>query len=190
MLSGIAVADPPERWTRLGFAVDAQGCLALGGVAVQLGASGRGITGWSLGPVDGLPVCDPLPEPAPVAHPNGALRLDHVVVLTPDFDRTAAAFAAAGLEYRRVAGEAGRRQGFRRLGPAILEVVEVPELSPGPARFWGLVPVVEDLDALHALLGPELLGEPHAAVQPGRRIATVRRAAGLSLAMAFITPER
>jgi fermentation-respiration switch protein FrsA (DUF1100 family) len=30
-------------------------------------------------------------------HPNGALALDHVVILTPDFDRTAQALAEAGM---------------------------------------------------------------------------------------------
>ena len=79
-----------------------------------------------------------------VAHPNGAVGIDHVVVATPDFDRTAAALDAAGLGLRRVRDAGGFRQGFRRLGPAILELVEAPArvcgrsgpvLGPGRDRF-------------------------------------------------------
>jgi hypothetical protein len=47
--------------------------------------------------------------------------------------------------------------------------------------------VVDDLDALGALLGAHL-GRPRAAVQAGRRIATLRESAGSSVALAFMTP--
>jgi hypothetical protein len=126
--------------------------------------------------------------PADSTHPNGAVALDHVVVVTPDFDRTAAALAAAGLPLRRIRDAGGFRQGFRRLGPAILELVESREAPPGPATFWGLVVVVPDLDALALRLGEHLAGVRDA-VQPGRRIATVRRSAGLGPALAFMDPE-
>jgi hypothetical protein len=46
------------------------------------------------------------------------------------------------------------------------------------------VAVVPDL----AVLGPQV-GEPHDAVQPGRRIASVRRDAGLRAPLAFMTPR-
>jgi hypothetical protein len=188
-LRALAVADRPECWRDLGFSVDERGALELGGVSINLGAPGTGITGWSLPAIDGLPTCPADPMTTPVAHPNGVIALDHVVVLTPDFDRTAAAFEAAGLSFRRVRDGGGFRQGFRRAGPAIVEVVEAVGAPPGPARFWGLVPIVSDLDALCARLGSELVSDPKPAVQPGRRIATVRRGAGLSCAMAFMTPE-
>jgi hypothetical protein len=48
------------------------------------------------------------------------------------------------------------------------------------------VVTVEDLDALAGRLG-ERLGEIHPAVQSGRRIATLRKAAGLSPKVAFMT---
>ena len=79
--------------------------------------------------------------------------------------------------------------GFRRLGPAILELVETKDGPSGPARFWGLVVVVDDLHALAGRLG-EQLGSIRDAVQPGRRIATLRASAGLGEAVAFISPER
>ncbi len=46
-----------------------------------------------------------------------------------------------------------------------------------------------DLDALAAQLGPERLRPIKQAVQPGRRIATLDRAAGLKTNVAFMTPE-
>lgn len=115
--------------------------------------------------------------------------MDHLVVLTPDFDRTAQELTRAGMPLRRIR-EAGPnvRQGFRRLGPAILELVEAPQPEPGPAGFWGLVVVVSDLDALVARLG-DRVGAVKPAVQPGRQIVTLRSSAGLSEAVAFMSPE-
>jgi hypothetical protein len=212
-LAELGVADPPETWAELGFAVSGAH-VDLGGVRVRLGERGRelgeGIVSWTLrgveaGEIDGLETFvaggpamgPPAPGgPAPGAasdpparggHPNTALAIDHVVVLTPDFDRTAAALAAAGLPLRRVRDGGGFRQGFRRLGPAILELVEA-EVPAGPARFWGLVVIVSDLDALALGLG-ERLGAIRDAVQPGRRIATLRPSAGLGPALAFMDPE-
>jgi hypothetical protein len=124
-------------------------------------------------------------EPEPVAHPNGATALDHVVILTADFDRTADAVAAAGMPLRRLAERNGARQGFRRLGPGIMEIVQA---SDGPTRFWGLVVIVSDLEALAERLG-DLLREIRPAVQPGRRIAPLRSKAGLSPAVAFMDPS-
>lgn len=196
-LASLALSDPAERWRALGFEVGGSS-LGLGGVELVLGVPGDGITGWSVRGVepgteiDELPWADaPAGTPASDArHPNGAVGLDHVVVATPDFDRTAAALDAAGLGLRRVRDAGGFRQGFRRLGPAILELVEAKGQDVArPARFWGLVVIVEDLDALADRLG-DRLGRVKDAVQPGRRIATLRDAAGLSTKVAFMDPER
>ena len=80
-----------------------------------------------------------------------------------------------------------RRQAFYRLGEVILEVVGPtdPE-GDSPARLWGLVTVVPDEEAPAETLGP-LLGSFRDAVQPARRIATVRRDAGLSVPLAVLT---
>ncbi len=80
------------------------------------------------------------------------------------------------------------RQGFFRLGEVILEAVEHAKVEPGPARFWGITFAVADLDAAAELLG-EQLGSVRDAVQPGRRIATLRKQAGLGLPVALISPE-
>ena len=195
-LAELRLADPPARWEALGFRVEADAAIVLGGVRLTLGAPGEGIVAWTLtgisarvGDIDGLATGVAAPAgPEPSAHPNGALALDHVVVLTPDFERTAGALEQAGLPLRRIRDAGGFRQGFRRLGPAILELVEAVGAPAGPARFWGLVAIVEDLDGLAARLG-DRVGAVKPAVQPGRRIATVRTSAGLGPALAFMSPE-
>jgi hypothetical protein len=68
----------------------------------------------------------------------------------------------------------------------ILEVVAHGKIDPGPARFWGITFAVDDLDACAELLG-DRLGSIRDAVQPGRRIATVRREARLGLPVALIS---
>ena len=197
-LRALRLADPPERWEALGFDVSDASC-DLGGVRLQPGARGSGITGWTLSgiavgtrEIDGLEteVAGEVPPPEAATHPNGALAVDHVVVTTPDFERTATALDVAGMSLRRVVERRdGGRMGFRRLGPAILELVETKDGPSGPARFWGLVVVVDDLHALAGRLG-EQLASIRDAVQPGRRIATLRASAGLGEAVAFISPER
>jgi catechol 2,3-dioxygenase-like lactoylglutathione lyase family enzyme len=189
-VTALTLADPPELWAALGFTV-LDSTIDLGGVRLSLGAPGRGITAWTLRGIDPVDELDGLPttvredEGAPPAdHANSALGVDHVVVVTPDFERTQHALEAAGLPLRRIRDAGGFRQGFRRLGPVILELVEAREAPPGPARFWGLVVTVEDLRAVAAHTGAV---KP--AVQPGRHIATVRRECGLSLAVAFMDPE-
>jgi hypothetical protein len=204
-LAALRVADPPQRWAALGFMVEGD-TLELGGVGIRLGGDGNGISGWSIRNIAAVAAIDGLattPAPGPSGslargepHPNGATGIDHVVVVTPGFDRTAAALERAGMPLRRireVGGDAQAdpgafRQGFRRLGPAILELVEAKDAPAGPAAFWGLVLIVEDLEALAARLGSDL-SPPKGAVQPGRRIASLRASAGLSPRVAFMDPE-
>jgi len=200
-LVALELADPPEPWEALGFSVSPDRAIELGGVQLKLGADGDGIVAWTLrgidqtSSIDGLPtrVIDPSvggegagEQGVAATHPNGAIAVDHVVVLTSDFDRTADAVAAAGMPLRRLAERNGARQGFRRLGPAIMEIVQAPEV--GGTRFWGLVVIVSDLDALAERLG-DLLREIRPAVQPGRRIAPLRSKAGLGPAVAFMDPS-
>ena len=166
--------------------------MTLGQVTLALGGSGRGITGWHVAGAPGLSELLGIAEigplaPGPDVHPNGAIGVDHVVVLVPDFDATAAALEALGLPFRRVRQASETvRQGFRRLGPAILEVVEAPQARA--PTLWGLVPVVADLDAVAAVAAPHV-PPPRPAVQPGRQIVPVRSTAGLSTQLAFMDPE-
>jgi hypothetical protein len=192
----LRIADPAERWEALGFAVGDSHAV-VGGVRLQFGAPGIGIAAWTIRGIEPTTEIDGLPtavepttgSPPPTSeHPNQAAAIDHVVITTPDFDRTAGALDAAGMPLRRIRETARFRQGFRRIGPAILELVELPEAPDGPARFWGLVAIVPDLGALQDRLG-DRLGTARDAVQPGRRIATVQDIAGLGVAVAFMTPE-
>ena len=199
----LVVADPPELWTELGFQVEGDSC-RLGGVRVRLDpAAGRRLAGWSLAGIasedlDGLATTavDASSADAGPVHPNGAYGIDHVVAFTPNLDRTVATLQAAGLDLRRIREEptpAGSpRQAFFRLGDVVLECAQMPEspdLDPSRnAHLWGLAVLTEDLDATAAYLG-DRLGEPRTAIQPGRRIATLRRAAGSTLPLAFMTPQ-
>ena len=200
----LVVADPAERWSAAGFRVEGDVC-EVSTVRIRLEGAGerRGIVAWSVrdlasDDLDGLPTSSSTrPAAAGAPHPNGAVTLDHLVVMSPALDRTAEILQAAGLDLRRVReGDTpggSTRQAFFRMGEVILEVVQAPEGSrvaanpDGPARLWGLAFGVESMDATAAELGP-LLGEPRPAVQPGRTIATLRRDAGLGPAIAFMTP--
>ncbi len=195
-LAGLSIADPPQRWRDLGFAVAEGGVLDVGGVLITLGVEGSGITSWSLRNVpatesiDGLSTVEPSPiePPPPARHPNGATGLDHLVVLSNEFGRTSLLLEQLGIPIKHVREMSNGSMGFVRIGPAILELVHVRQLASPVAVFWGLVIVVEDLDALAERLGSRL-GTVKTAVQPGRRIATVAESAGLSTALAFMTPE-
>ncbi len=163
-----------------------------------------GIVGWSLREIastdlDGLPTTRSESQPAPPApaHPNGVRAIDHLVAISPELDRSVDALRAAGLDLRRVREEptpAGApRQAFFRLGAEILEVIQEPQEviaraggSERALRFWGLAMVVEDLDRTVEQLAPNV-GEVRPAVQPGRRIATLRRSAGLAVPLALIS---
>jgi hypothetical protein len=194
-LEQLTIGGDPTAWAQAGFGV-ANGQSSVGAVRLRFG-SGKGIVGWRLSKVeaeeiDGLPsgpaVSGDQLETGP--HPNGVIRIDHLVVFTPDLERTTAALEQLGVERRRVRememDEGTLRQGFFRLGEVILEVVEHAKVDPGPARFWGITFAAVDLDAAARLLG-ERLGSIRDAVQPNRRIATVRREAGLGLPVALIT---
>lgn len=196
----IRLGDEPERWRSLGFAVDGDE-LAIGAVRLRLlgVGAGRGMLGWSLRSVgsvdlDGLPTgLSDSPPPAGGEHPNGVVSIDHVVAFSPDLDRTVAALEAAGLPLRRIREEStpagAPRQAFFRLGAEILEVIQEPDpdTTERPARLWGLALVVSDIDAAAASLG-DRCGPVRDAVQDGRRIATLRRAAGLAVPVALMNP--
>ena len=80
------------------------------------------------------------------------------------------------------------QQVFFRAGEVILEMVgPVEPNGDGPAGFYGLAVNVDDLDATKAHLGDRCT-DPKDAVQPGRRIATLKtRDLGIATAIAFMT---
>lgn len=144
----------------------------------------------STAPLAGPPPLAPDSTP-PVEHPIGATRIDHIVVLTPALQRTIGAFERNGIRCRRVRADGGpagdMRQAFFRLGEVIAEAVEVPgDEADAAARLWGVTFAVADLGAAAARLGG-LCAPIRDAVQPGRRIAPLRRAADLGLPVALIS---
>jgi hypothetical protein len=82
------------------------------------------------------------------------------------------------------------RQVFFRGGETIVEMIgpdEAPADDDRPAHFYGLAFTVADLDAVARLLGNGL-GRIKDAVQPGRRIATLRHERyDLSVPIALMT---
>ena len=207
----IEVADPPDAWMRAGFSVDPGGdagpVCRIGGVRIRLvgGDRGTGIIGWSLrglpphgsvDDLDGIPTARSTTATAePATHPNGATAIDHLVLLSPDLGRTVSSLAAIGVAPRRErdAELGGRRvrQVFFRFGEVILEVVGSPNTaSDGPSRLWGITYVVNDIDASAEFFGDHTTPVKDA-VQPGRRITTVRhKDFGMSVRTAVISATR
>ena len=202
----LVVADPPDAWAKAGFLVDPDGVCRVGGVRIRLVGRdcGTGVVGWSLrglppnaaGDLDGVPTSASSADLATgAAHANGVTAIDHVVLLSPDLGRTVAALAAIGLAPRRERdGELGGRpirQIFFRLGEVIVEVVGAPDAAGGgPSTLWGVTYVVTDVDATAVFLG-DRTAPVKDAVQPGRRITTVRHGElGMSVRTAMISASR
>jgi hypothetical protein len=213
VLAGLDIVDDPDAWRTTGFGTAADGCCRVGATLVRLGhdrgSHRRGIVGWSLaglstppgGEIDGLATrvspdgdaAEPTAD-VPAVHENGVVQIDHVVVVTPDLDRTTEALERVGIVARRTRevpvrpGEPGRVQRFFRLGEVILELVGPAEpAGDRPAAFWGLAYTVADLDATVRRLG-DAVGRARDAVQPGRRIASLRRGV-LAVPTAFMSRD-
>lgn len=200
------VAGDVAAWRSIGLVVTDDGLIPLMGTSLRIldteTATGAddvapGLVGWSLSGIAGDTVVDGLrthvvdsPGPVYVAHELGASGLDHVVVLTPDLERTSGAITElTGCELKRVREVGTMRQGFHRIGRdgLIVEIVTRPEIPDGPAAFWGLVINVDDLDVACDRIGPDRVSAPKDAVQPGRRIATIRDDVGLGFPVALMT---
>ena len=200
----IEVADPSEAWTRAGFSLGSDAVCRIGGVRIRLAGSdhGTGILGWTLRglpsgdtvlDLDGIPTTrSDAVVAAPAEHANGVTAIDHIVMLSPDLGRTVDSLTTIGVAPRRERdGHLGGRpirQLFFRFGEVIIEVVGSPETATeGPATLWGITYVVADIDATAAYFGDRTT-PVKAAVQPGRRITTLRHhALGMSVRSAMIS---
>lgn len=111
--------------------------------------------------------------------------LDHVVLLVPDLDQAIETAAAAGLSPRLRLEVKGRATAFFRVGP-LLEVIESPVRA---AALYGVALVTREPLEVVALrwraIGRDVT-DPRPAVQPGRRIMTVR---ALEAGLAVMTPD-
>jgi hypothetical protein len=199
----VEVADPADAWVRAGFSLDPDAVCRVGGIRIRMARPGRGtgIVGWSLRglpdgslhDLDGIPTTasDAVVAP-PAQHANGVTAIDHIVLLSPDLGRTVESLAVVDVEPRREReGELGGRpirQIFFRFGEVIIEVVGSPEtVGEGPSTLWGITYVVADIDATAAYFGDRTLPVKDA-VQPGRRITTLRHHdLGMSVRSAMIS---
>jgi hypothetical protein len=204
----IVVGDEPDAWRDAGFVVDADGVCRIGTVRVRLAGrvEGKRIRSWLLrdvvglaagagGDIDGLPTwTTERPAAEPAQHPNGVIMIDHVVLATPDVARTVDALEAAGFVALRTRDTdtygAPMRQTFFRAGEVIVELIGPQEPGgDGPCAFFGLAYTVDDIEETAAYYGARL-GRVKDAVQPGRRIATLRhKELDLSVPTAFMSPE-
>lgn len=212
----IVVADPADSWRRAGFSLDSDldagpgpgvggdAVSRIGDVRIRLVGrdGGSGIVGWSLrglppegrfDDLDGVPTTrSPVGGAVPTEHPNGVISIDHIVLLSPDLARTVAALAGIGVRPRRerdgTLGGRAMRQIFFRFDDVIIEVVGSPgRTDEGPATLWGITYVVADIDATAAFFG-EHTSPVRDAVQPGRRITTLRHDDfGMSVRSAMIS---
>lgn len=198
----LVVRSAVEPWRRLGLQV-LDDVAVVGGITLRFVPDDRAVPGgggviaWGLtgpeevaGDIDGLPTHTATPpQAAAPEHPLGIAGWDHLVVMTSSLERTCAAIeAATGAPLKRIREAGAVRQGFHRMGELVIEVVETAQVTSPTASFWGFVWNVHDLDAVCDRLGPELVTPPKPAVQPGRRIATVRSAAGVGIPLALMTP--
>jgi hypothetical protein len=202
VLAEIRLAADPAAWADCGFTVERAvhgtatctiGLVRLVFVDIGDGPAGIRSLGLAGGPeplpadVDGLPLHEADPPAAPGTHPNGAIAIDHVAVLTADLDRTVDAVVdRLGIPLKRIREAGTVRQAFFRLGAPILELVRAPEVEV--PTLWGLVASLTDFDAAVGTLGDRLT-DVKDAVQPGRRIATVRTDVGLGTAVALMSPH-
>lgn len=202
-LVAVELGDRPEAWRAAGFDV-VDDHFVVGGVQFHCTGTGDGpggIQSWTLvgsGPerIDGLATSwrSRAPVMPTTVHRNRAVALDHLVIGSPDRDRTTSAFASAlGLAPRSETEHAlyGRPmvQTFFLLRPTLLEVISRPDdHGESEAVFWGLAFVSDDLDATSDSMAA--CEPPHKAVQPGRRIASVHgQALGISIPLAFLSPR-
>lgn len=215
-IAWLEISDPPDLWRDLGYSVDDTGVCLIGGIEHRLtGASPdqAGLVGWGLAgldseaqSIDGIPTVAfagagggtdtrPSRNGGPSPHANLVTSIDHLVIRTSSTPRTSAALEAIGLERRGQSDSASSGEQvdmtFFWIGGTLLEIVgpPTPEPEAKPARFMGVAYVSADLDRTAIYLG-DLCSAPKDAVQPGRRIAALRSAAGSTMPMAFMTPHR
>ena len=112
--------------------------------------------------------------------------LDHVVLLVPDLTDATARLGDVGLTPRLRVEVGGRATAFFRVGP-LLEVIESPVRS---ASLYGVALVTDESLEVVVLrwrsIGREVT-DPKPAIQPGRRIFTVK---AVEAGFAVMSPDR
>lgn len=204
-LSELVIGGSRANWEQVGIIFSPDGVFAIGEVLLRIDESlSPGLHAWvlsnvdaSVSSIDGIPTMQFAMETLQAEHEQRephvfllqSLGIDHVVVNTPDLERTSCAVhEATGAELKRIrdAGN-GMRQGFHKLGDVIIEIVSAPSMPAGNASLWGFVVNVANLHEVAAYLGPDVLSPPKPAVQKNRLIATFRGAVGLGVPVALMS---
>jgi len=197
----LVIGGAPTGWEAIGFHFSKENRCLLADVSLRIDSTlAPGLHAWSISEIDasttqidGITTSLATNAATSQVTPNSGFSLlvvgvDHVVINTPNLQRTSDALAqltGAPLKRTRDAGN-GVTQGFHKLGSVVVELVTMPSMPEGPASLWGFVLNVQDLDGIAAHLGPDVLSPPKPAVQPGRRIATFRSAAALGVPVALM----
>ena len=198
-IAELHVGDDPSAWERLGFCINENRSL-IGRTEVVFSDGPKGIHSWVLrnsmpsqfGPIPTTFTENPVPNPS-IAHPNGSIGFHHVVLMVPAFDigKTALSNAGVQVEQGRPFGstEKAMLRSAPKMGDIELELIG-PESEDRSRHWqlWGLVIAVDDIDETADFLG-DLIGQVKPAVQPSRRIATVKKEAELGVAVAFLGPR-
>jgi len=135
---------------------------------------------------DGTPTF-PIEECDPAAGvPAEGWDLDHVVLMVPDLEQAISTMSVVGESPRLRMDVRGRPTAFFRVGP-LLEVIESPVRQPS---LYGLALVTdESLEAIALKwrsMGRDVT-DPRPAIQPGRRIMTVR---ATEAGLAVMSPDK
>ena len=196
-ITQLTVGGLPIAWSSLGFTFDDSRC-TFGDVAVRIDSDFEpGFVSWTLGRAavsespDGLVTTfdDRVVASASTSSIIDVRGIDHVVVMTNDLQRTSSAISRVTGDPLKRVREAGNgiRQGFHRLGSVVVEVVESERIAQ--THLCGFALTVGNLVDVVAHMAPDVIGSPRDAVQPGRRIATIRSGVGLGVPVALITPD-
>ena len=107
----LVIRDDPCSWKSIRFSVDEKGRVYIGEqLQIRLVGKSEEPCAWSWNQlkdnvldIDGIPVVDYMEESiTPVAHKNGVIGIDHIVLQSTDASRTSAAFEELGIkEVRR-----------------------------------------------------------------------------------------
>ena len=161
-MTSIAGLQLPIDWTSLGWTASP----SLGGITLE---TGDPKWAWT----DSAPALSiHVFEPA-AGHPVETMSVDHIVVLVPDLGEAIGRFSRAGLEPRLRMKVRDRPAVFFRAGP-VIEVIESPVRQ---ASLYGValaseIPL-ETISLEWRSRGLDV-GKIKPAIQPGRRIMTIR----------------
>jgi hypothetical protein len=207
-LTECEVGALPQAWEKIGVHISNDHCV-IGDVILRFSAEKSGFISWTFDRsdsstsdaavvhtlIDGIPTHLERdrkdPGESSLLGPATILGIDHVVVMTNNLERTCGEVErvlSVACARERDAGNSVR-QAFHKLDNTIIEVVTSPNVVHEHAHLWGLVISVDDIDAWCSSVGEHVAGAPRAAVQPGRRISTVRESVGLGIAVAVMTPH-